>query len=124
MKLSDKEFDRVVKRAISSLPAEIRTHLENVVITVKKRPTPEMKELLGIPPGEEVLGFFYGPSRLGQSFFSPFEYPNTIFIFQQPLEEMCQTMEELEREIRITVIHEIAHYLGMDEGRLADLGYD
>lgn len=124
MRLSDKEFDEVVKRAIDSLPYDIREHLENVVITVKKRPSPEMKRRLGIPPEEELLGFFYGPSRAGQSVFSPLEYPNTIFIFQRPLEEMCETKEQLKREIRITVLHEIAHYLGIGEERLEDLGYD
>ncbi|MCX7982300.1 MAG: metallopeptidase family protein [Syntrophales bacterium] len=124
MRLSDKEFDEIVKKVIDSLPDHIRSHLENIVISVKKRPTAEMKKTLGIPPEEEVLGFFSGPSRAGQSFFSPFEYPNTIFIFQRPLEDMCATKEELEKEIRITVMHEIAHYLGLDEERLEDLGYD
>ncbi|HOJ52102.1 MAG TPA: metallopeptidase family protein [Syntrophales bacterium] len=126
MRLSAEEFDGIVKKVIASLPADIRDHLreENIVISVKKRPTREMKALLGLPPGEEVLGFFSGPSRAGQSFFSPFDYPNTIFIFQRPLEEMCTTREELEREIRITVIHEIAHYLGMSEDELKELGYD
>jgi predicted Zn-dependent protease with MMP-like domain len=59
-----------------------------------------------------------------RSFFSPVDYPGTIFIFQRPLEEMCRTTEELEEEIRITVVHEIAHLIGLDEERLGELGYD
>jgi len=51
-------------------------------------------------------------------------YPDTIFIFQEPLEEMCGTTEELEREIEITVVHEVAHFIGIDDERLAELGYD
>jgi predicted Zn-dependent protease with MMP-like domain len=49
--------------------------------------------------------------------------PDTIFLFQGPLEEMAETVEELEEQIEITVVHEVAHYIGMDEERLAELGY-
>jgi len=50
-------------------------------------------------------------------------YPDTIFLFQEPLEELCDTIEEMERQIEKTVVHEIAHYFGISEDRLADLGY-
>jgi len=50
-------------------------------------------------------------------------YSDTIFIFQEPLEEMCGTLEELEEEIELTVVHEIAHYFGISEERLEELGY-
>ena len=59
-----------------------------------------------------------------RSTFEPPLYPDTIFIFQEPIEEMCNTIEELEREIEITVVHEVAHYLGMSEERLVELGYE
>jgi predicted Zn-dependent protease with MMP-like domain len=70
------------------------------------------------------LGLYEGASLLERSVLDPPLYPDTIFIFQEPLEKMCSTREELEREIAITVIHEVAHYLGIDEIRLAELGYD
>jgi len=50
-------------------------------------------------------------------------YSDTIFIFQEPLEAMCETVEELEEEIELTVVHEIAHYFGISEERLEELGY-
>jgi predicted Zn-dependent protease with MMP-like domain len=124
MKLSSEAFDRIVRRAIAGIPVEIRRHLDNVVIAVRKRPSREILEQLGLPPGEEPLGYYEGTSLMERSFFSPVDYPGTIFIFQRPLEEMCQTTEELEEEIRITVVHEIAHLLGLDEERLGELGYD
>jgi predicted Zn-dependent protease with MMP-like domain len=61
---------------------------------------------------------------MDRSFFSPPPFPDTIFIFQEPLEEMCDTIAELEREIEITVVHEIAHFLGIEEDRLEELGYE
>jgi predicted Zn-dependent protease with MMP-like domain len=123
MKLNQKEFDRAVKRAINRIPEEIREHLENVVITVRRRPSREMLDDLGMTPDNPPLGLYQGASLMDRSVFAPPLYPDTIFIFQEPLEQMCNTPEELEREIEITVVHEIAHFLGIDDDRLAELGY-
>jgi len=124
MRLNPKEFDRAIRRAYGRIPAEIRERMGNVVLTVRKRPTREMTEEAGYPPGEPLLGLFWGASLPEHSFFSPPPtHPDTIYIFQEPLEEMCETIEELEREIEITVVHEVAHFLGINEERLEELGY-
>jgi len=124
MKLNSKEFDRAVRRAFNRIPAEIRERMLNVVLTVKKRPTREMLEEMGYPPDEPLLGLYEGASLQEHSFFTPPPlHPDTIFIFQEPLEEMCESLAELEREIEITVVHEVAHFLGIDEARLEGLGY-
>ena len=123
MKLNQKDFDRAVRRAIDRIPGEIREHLENVVITVRKRPSRQMLDELGMTPDDPPLGLYQGASLMERSIFAPPLYPDTIFIFQDPLEQMCDTLEELEQEIEITVVHEIAHFLGIGEDRLAELGY-
>jgi len=124
MKLNPKEFDRAVRRAFNRIPAEIRDRMENVVLTVKKRPTQEMVEEMGYPPDEPLLGLYEGASLQEHSFFAPPPlHPDTIFIFREPLEEMCGSLAELEREIEITVVHEVAHFLGISEERLEELGY-
>ena len=123
MKVSDKEFDRIVTRAIRRIPEELRQHLDNVLISVRKRPSEEMLGEMEVPPGEELLGFFSGVPIVDQSVTDPPLYSDTIFIFQEPLERMCETVEELEEEIELTVVHEIAHYFGISEERLEELGY-
>jgi predicted Zn-dependent protease with MMP-like domain len=123
MKMSAKAFDRAVARAVDRIPAEIRDLMENVVVAVRKRPTQEMLDAVGMTADDPPLGLYWGESLLERSSFSPVQYPDTIFVFQEPLEAMCETLAELEREIEITVVHEVAHFLGMDEDRLADLGY-
>lgn len=123
MKLSEKEFDRIVKRSIQRIPREIRQHLQNILISIQKRPSPEMLEEMGLPADEPLLGVYSGVSLMDRSVTDPPLFPDAIFLFQEPLEEMCETIEELEDEIEITVVHEIAHALGMSEERLAELGY-
>ncbi len=124
MKISNKEFDRVVQQAIGRIPEEIRRHLDNILITVQKRPSPEMLDEMGYPPDEPLLGIYWGVPLNERTVAEPPLYPDTIFIFKEPLEEMCATREELEEEIEITVAHEVAHFLGMSEERLAELGYE
>ena len=124
MKLNPREFDKVVRRAIRRVPNEIRDHLENILISVKKRPPADILDEMGLPRDYPLLGVYTGASLMERSSSYPPLYPDTIFIFQEPLEEMCRTVEELEEQIEITVVHEIAHYLGMTEDELYDLGYE
>jgi predicted Zn-dependent protease with MMP-like domain len=124
MKLNRKDFDKAVQRAIRRIPREIRKHLDNILISVQQNPPPDLLEAMGLPPDEPLLGVYQGASLLDRSTFNPPLYPDTIFIFQEPLEEMCETIEELEEQIEITVVHEVAHFLGIDEERLIELGYE
>jgi predicted Zn-dependent protease with MMP-like domain len=77
-----------------------------------------------LPPDDSLLGIYRGDSLMNRSVTSPPVYPDTIFIFQKPLEAICADMEGLQEQIAITVVHEIAHYLGMDEERLREMGYE
>ena len=123
LKLNEMEFDRVVKRAIKRIPSEIRHHLQNILISVQKRPSKDVLEEVGLSYNEPLLGLYTGVSLKDRSSNYPPMYPDTIILFQEPLEKMCETVEELEEQIEITVVHEIAHFLGISEERLAELGY-
>jgi predicted Zn-dependent protease with MMP-like domain len=123
MKLSQKEFDRIVKRAIGRISPEIRQHLKNVVISVRERPTRKMLREMGLQPDELLLGVYQGVSLIRRSVTSPPLFPDTITLFQEPLEETCETKEKLEKQIEITVVHEVAHFVGISEERLEKLGY-
>jgi len=123
LRLNETEIDRAVKRAIARIPSEIRHHLKNIVISVQKRPSKEILEETGLNRNEPLLGMYRGTSLTDRSVVYPPLYPDTIILFQEPLEKMCMTTEELEEQIEITVVHEIAHFLGISEERLAELGY-
>jgi predicted Zn-dependent protease with MMP-like domain len=123
VKISEKEFDGIVKKALRRIPQEIREYLNNIVITVQKRPSKQMREEMELDPDEPLLGLFEGVPLIERSVTSPPLYPDIIYLFQEPLEAICETLEELEEEIEVTVVHEVAHYVGMTEERLAELGY-
>ena len=123
MRVSRKAFDRIVETAIERIPEEIRRHLDNLVIAVRRAPSPDMEREMGIDPGEDLLGLFQGVPMIERSISAPSLFPDTIFLFQGPLERMCRTVEELEEQIEITLVHEVAHFIGMGEERLAELGY-
>lgn len=78
---------------------------------------------LGVGMRDCPLGLFQGVPLTERSATIPPLYPDMIYLFQEPLEQMCATREELEEEIEVTVVHEVAHFVGMTEERLAELGY-
>lgn len=121
--VSEEEFDRILTDAVNRIPSEIKEYLVNIVITVKKRPSREMLRELGASVDNAPLGLFEGVPRIERFATVPPLYPDMIYLFQEPLEEMCETKEELEREIEVTLVHEVAHYIGMTEERLTELGY-
>ena len=75
-----------------------------------------------VPP--DVLGLYVGTDRLDHSVFNPLDHPGIIFLFQRNLERVCPDRPTLIQEIRITLWHELAHYLGFGEEDMADLGLE
>ena len=106
-------FEEHVRAALDSLPPHIAAALQNVAVVVEDE-NPEDPDLFGLYHGVPL------PER-GDMAGMP---PDTISIYRIPLEESFPDPDELRDEIRITVLHELAHYFGLDEDRLAELGYD
>lgn len=124
MSLSDMEFARIAGSALDRIPDEIMQQVSNVAITVEDRPWPELLDDLGLPADEPLLGLYTGTSLPERSATWPSPYPDTIILFKEPLLAICRDMSELEQEIEITIVHEIAHYFGISEERLIELGYE
>jgi predicted Zn-dependent protease with MMP-like domain len=97
-------FDDHVRHALDGLPAEVARRLENVAVVVEDENRDD-PDLLGLFEQEEYM-------------------PAKITIYRLPLEESFPDPRELEREIRITVLHELGHYFGMEEDRLGELGFE
>ena len=106
-------FEDHVRAALDSLPPEIAAALRNVAVVVE-RENMDDPDLYGLYEGIPL------PERGDVSG----SLPDRIAIYRQPLEADFPDPEDLRREIRITVLHELGHYFGLDEDRLAELGYE
>jgi predicted Zn-dependent protease with MMP-like domain len=117
-------FDRLVDRAIAGIPSPFREELARMAIVIADEPSPELLRDEGLGPDETLYGIYQPPVDALYSWGDAFE-PERIVIFRLPLEEDFPDPDDLADEVRITILHELAHALGIDdEGRLAELGID
>ena len=115
MDLAPGRFDELVDRALDGIPDELAQLVRNVVVLVEDEP----------PEGEpdDLLGLYDGVALTERDGSLLPQLPDRIFVFRGPLLDFCDSEEELVEEVRITVVHEIAHHFGIDEHRLHELGY-
>lgn len=114
-------FERLVDRAIASIPEPYRRALQEVAIVVEDEPSAEQLRENGIDPGDSLYGLYEGVSRADYAA-DWAAAPNRISLFRLPLEEDFPDPRKLEAEVRLTVLHELAHHLGIDDDRLEELG--
>ena len=113
--ISEGDFDQLVASALDAIPPELLDLIDNAVVLVEDEPPDgEPRDLLGLYDGVPVTERWGDPPLL----------PDRIYIFRGPLMRWCRDLDELEDEIAITVVHEIAHHFGIDDDRLHALGWD
>ncbi|NJN64464.1 MAG: tetratricopeptide repeat protein [Acidobacteria bacterium] len=117
------DFDKVVQQALRELPEAIRRHLANVSVIVDELPRREDLTEFEPPLEPSLLGLYVGVPLPDRSLADPPRLPDRIYIYKRNLERICPDRETLLEQIRITVLHEIGHYLGWDEDDLAERGY-
>ena len=108
------EFEDLVGRALDEVPPELAALMDNVAVFVEDEPPPEDPDL---------LGYYEGTPLTERDSMYAGVLPDRIMIFRGPILRMCETAAEVVEEVRITVVHEIAHHFGIDDDRLHDLGY-
>ncbi|MDQ7828826.1 MAG: metallopeptidase family protein [Armatimonadota bacterium] len=124
LRLSRRRFEQLVLEALESIPLPLRQRMENVAVVVEAWPTPEQLASVGLGPDDLLFGLYEGTPLVERGVLAEPLLPDRITIFQGPLEEACDTEEEIREEVRTTIIHEVAHHFGFDEERLAELGYE
>ncbi len=112
-------FEALVDRSLEQLPDWVLDALDNVVVVVEDRPTAEQD-----PDGEDLLGIYEGVSLYDRGVEYSMALPDRIVIFRLPHLSLGLSVPDLEQEVRTTVLHEIAHHLGIDDQRLHELGWD
>jgi len=107
-------FERLVAQALDNLPPQFAQRLTNIAVIVEPRPSREVAKDLGA----DILGLYQGASELEQSPMAPYELPEVIVVYQENIEAVCRTDEEIIEEIRKTVIHEVGHHFGLSDDQM------
>lgn len=108
IRLSHRRFERLVAKALSGLPEEFQSRLENVVVLIEDKPPEDMPGTLGL----------YEGVPLTERTSDDISFPDRITLFKGPIERVCRTEKEIESEVRLTVIHEVGHFFGLEEEQL------
>jgi predicted Zn-dependent protease with MMP-like domain/Flp pilus assembly protein TadD len=123
--LSHAEFDAAVEDALRSLPEAVRRYLSNVAITVEELPTDHDLLAADPPLSPAILGLFRGAPYGQKASMDPWShFPSSIVLYQRNLERFARSRAELIEEIRVTLLHEVGHFLGLDEDELYERGLD
>jgi predicted Zn-dependent protease with MMP-like domain len=122
-KASHEPFELLVERALAGIPSPFRESLDEVAVVIEDEPSPAQLRDNGLGERDTLYGLYEGVPRTewGADWATS---PNKISLFRLPLEEDFPDPLDLEEEVRTTVIHELAHHLGIDDDRLDELGID
>lgn len=131
----DERFDALVKDAIDALPPHLRRLVDEVPVVVMAQPTPDMLKELGIDPGDaaaldELCGLHTGTAMTERSVEQSADLPTVVHLFRRGIVGLAGGWEgpgaedEVYEQVRITLLHELGHHFGLDEGDLESLGYD
>lgn len=110
--LSDDAFETLVVDALDDLPDELHALLDNVVIMIDDK-----------HPDEDLFGLYEGVPRTEREDYGGLELPDRVTLYRKTLCDACADLETLTEEVMITVVHELAHHLGIDDDRLHELGW-
>jgi len=112
--LTEEEFEKIVVDELDELPDEMVEGLENLVFVTEDRPEDGSLDLLGL---------YEGTALTDRDQYGFGELPDRIILYREPLLAIAETLDELRDEIHITLVHEIAHYYGIDDDQLHELGW-
>ena len=115
-------FEELVEKAVEGLPAKFKERLENIAITVEDWPTPKQLKEAGLRDRRDLLGLYEGIPLPNRGSGYNMVLPDRITIFQKPIEMHHRSDERIVRKIQDTVRHEIAHYFGISDARLKEIG--
>ena len=121
MRLTRKEFEEIVVRALKMLPLSLKNRIENLDVVIEDQASPDLLSEMDLHSPSDLLGLYQGVPIDRRGFYYGNVLPDKITLFQLPIESLCRTKEEIREKVREVVVHEVGHYFGLDEERLEDL---
>lgn len=119
-----RRFHRLVEEALDTLPADVRVWMENVAVIVEDEPREDHFGCAGLDPLRDTMfGLYDGSPLSDRAHDFGMALPDRITLFYRPLVEQFRSPAEIREQIRRTVVHEVAHFLGLDDDEIERLGY-
>ncbi|MHC2994090.1 MAG: metallopeptidase family protein [Candidatus Atribacteria bacterium] len=115
MKVTDEEFEELVKEAVNSLPEKFKEKMENIAVVIEDLPSQELLMEMKIKSPYGLLGLYRGVPYTRRGIWYRNVLPDKIIIFKRPIEVRCRNKEDIKESVRRVVIHEIGHYFGLGE---------
>lgn len=119
--MTRREFEALVERALRTLPRGFRQKLRNVAVVVEDWPDAETLREMGIDPPDTLYGLYRGVDLTHRDSSYGNVLPDTVTIYQGPIEEDCVDAAEMAELVRDVVIHEIGHYFGLDDATMEEI---
>ena len=113
--MTRRQFEALVEKAMRKLPKDFKDKIKNVAIVVEDWPDDETLDEMGIEPPDTLYGLYRGVDLTHRDSGYGNILPDTVTIYQGPIEEDCDDEAEMAQLVRETVIHEIGHYFGLDD---------
>lgn len=119
--MNQEDFEKLVKIAIKKLPKNIRQALNNIAIVIEKKPSQNELKKIGTKIRGKLLGLYQGVPQTTWGRGWGMRLPDKITIFQESIENLASSPQEMEKLVEIVVWHEIAHHFGFDEKKVRQL---
>ena len=116
------EFEKHVASALATLPDFIQEKMTNVEVLIEPRPSRQALSRAGVRPGHTLLGLYHGIPLTERTHYYAMVPPDTITLYQLPIESAAGSPDNIPGLIRHTIMHEIAHHFGISDDRLRELG--
>ncbi len=119
--MTRERFERLVEEALRGIPKQFRDAMRNVAVVVEDEPSPELLEEMEVQPPDTLFGLYQGTPLPERGWAHGNVLPDRIFIYQGPIEDTCETDDEIRGTIIETVIHEFGHYFGLSEEEIEEI---
>ncbi len=123
MRLSADEFAELVEKALEEIPEKLAGYMRDIIVEIEPMPDLHTCRKVGGTSRRGLLGLYHGTPLPDRSVEQSGRLPDRITIYQRNIERFCRTREQIIRQVRKTVLHEVGHHFGLDEDDLAELGY-
>jgi predicted Zn-dependent protease with MMP-like domain len=119
--MTRQQFEKLVEEALKTIPARFRREIRNVAVIVEDEPSEDLLDEMGIEPPDTLFGLYQGTPLTERGWSHGNTEPDRITIYQGPVEDACETRDEMIATIGETVIHEFGHYFGLSEEEIEEI---